>query len=75
MHIFHVRTLLTFGIPLTEQLRVALYPAMTERFTRGCVNLGASEKSWSLWLGGLYAIPEGTDRQTDKGSSIPFFAL
>lgn len=57
--IFDVMTLLTFGIPLTEQLRVALYPAMTERFTKGCVNLGASAKSGSLYDGGLYSIPEG----------------
>lgn len=54
---------LTFGMPLTEQLRVALYPAIIERFTKGWVNLGASEKSWSLWVGGLYTIPEETDGQ------------
>lgn len=40
-----ISEVLTLGIPLTAQLRVALYPAMTERFTSGCVNLGASEKS------------------------------
>ncbi len=65
-------TRLTFGMPLTEQLRVALYPAMMERFTSGCVNFGASEKSWSLWLGGLYEIPEETD---GKFSSVPFFCI
>lgn len=58
---------LTLGVPLTEQLRVALYPAMTERFTRGCVNLGACEKSWSLCAGGLYAIPGG------GGVTVSFF--
>lgn len=38
----------TLGIPLTAQLSVVLYPAITERFTKGWVNLGASEKSCSL---------------------------
>lgn len=54
---FGIITTLTFGMPLTEQLRVVLYPAMIERLTKGCVNLGASEKSSSLWVGGLYAMP------------------
>lgn len=52
-----VHTVLTFGMPLTEQLRVALYPAITERFTNGRVNLGASDRSCSLWVGGLYSTP------------------
>ncbi|MEQ2203911.1 hypothetical protein XENOCAPTIV_005255 [Xenoophorus captivus] len=35
----------TFGIPRTAQLRVALYPAIIDRLTKGCVNFGASENS------------------------------
>lgn len=65
--------LLTFGMPLTEQLRVALYPAITERFTKGCVNLGASVKSWFLWVGGLYSIPEEAGRKTVFFSCAYFF--
>lgn len=60
----NVHTVLTFGWPLTEQLRVALYPAITERFTRGRVNLGASDRSCSLWVGGVYTTPEQTGSQT-----------
>lgn len=59
----NVHTVLTFGTPLTEQLRVALYPAITERFTKGRVNLGASDRSCSLWVGGLYSTPTQTGRR------------
>lgn len=61
----NVHTTLTFGMPLTEQLRVAVYPAITERFTSGLVNLGASDRSCCLCVGGLYTVPK---RQTARVS-------
>lgn len=64
----NVHAVLTFGMPLTEQLRVALYPAMTERFTKGRVNLGASDRSWFLWVGGLYTTPKQTGRRCECDS-------
>lgn len=50
---------------------MALYPAITERFTNGRVNLGASDRLCSLWVGGLYTTPKQTGRRCECEAPPP----